>query len=171
MELSPSSEVTSCSATQEFPNIFWSRKSHYCVHKGPLLVPIPSQINPIYTTPSRLCRIHLNIILQPISRASWWCLYFWLSHQNPIHVPVRFMRAICPAHLIILGLTFQLHIWRRVQVTKILITQFSPVSYYFILLRSRYSPQHPVLKISSVHIVPLMSVTKFHTHTKLQAKF
>jgi hypothetical protein len=37
-------------------------------------------------------------------------------------------------------------IWRREQVTKLLIMQFSPTSYYFVTLRSNYSPQHPVLK-------------------------
>jgi hypothetical protein len=35
--------------------------------------------------------------------------------------------------------------WRRVQVMK-LIMQFSPTSYHFISLRSKYSPQHPVLR-------------------------
>jgi hypothetical protein len=29
---------------------------------------------------------------------------------------------------------------------KLLVMQFSPASYYFIPLLSKYSPQHPVLK-------------------------
>jgi hypothetical protein len=36
--------------------------------------------------------------------------------------------------------------WRRVQVMKLLIMQFSPTSHHFIPLRSKYCPQHPVLK-------------------------
>jgi hypothetical protein len=36
--------------------------------------------------------------------------------------------------------------WRRAQVMKLLIMQFSPISRHFISLRSKYSPQHPVLK-------------------------
>jgi hypothetical protein len=36
--------------------------------------------------------------------------------------------------------------WRTVQVMKLLIMQFSPTSYHFIPLWSKYSPQHPALK-------------------------
>jgi hypothetical protein len=43
--------------------------------------------------------------------------------------------------------------------------QLSSLSYYFSPLRSKYS-QHPVLKYpQSTYVLPLMSETKFHTHT------
>jgi hypothetical protein len=46
------------------------------------------------------------------------------------------------------------YIWRRVQVTKLLIMQFSPISRHFISLRTKYSPQHPVLKHPQSMLLP-----------------
>jgi hypothetical protein len=37
-------------------------------------------------------------------------------------------------------------IWQIIQVMKLFVKQFSPISNHFILLQSRYSLQHPVLK-------------------------
>jgi hypothetical protein len=40
--------------------------------------------------------------------------------------------------------------WRRVQVMKLLIMQCSSIACHFIPLRSKYFPQHPVLKYTHV---------------------
>jgi hypothetical protein len=50
----------------------------------------------------------------------------------------------CPSHPPLLD--HSNYIWRRVQVMKRLIMQFSPISHHCISLRSKYSPQHSLLK-------------------------
>jgi hypothetical protein len=43
------------------------------------------------------------------------------------------------------------YIWRRVQVIKLPIMQYSPTPHYFIPLSPKYSHQHPVLKHLSLY--------------------
>jgi hypothetical protein len=43
-------------------------------------------------------------------------------------------------------LDYSNYTWRRVQITKLLVMQFSPFSTHLIPLRSKYPPQYPVLK-------------------------
>jgi hypothetical protein len=101
MELSPSLEATNCEPTQELPRILWNPKVHYRVHNSPPLVPILSQINPIQTIPSYLSKIHFNIVHPLTPWSTQWSLSVWLSHQYPVCIPLRPIRATCPAHLIL----------------------------------------------------------------------
>jgi hypothetical protein len=76
------------------------------------------------------------------------------------------MRPACPVHLV--SFDSITNIWRGVQIMKLFITQFHPSSNCFIPPRSRYSPQHPILKPPSVYVLPLISETKLHIHGKLE---
>jgi hypothetical protein len=60
----------------------------------------------------------------------------------------------CPCHPP--WLDYSNYTWRRVQVMKFLIKQFSPTSCHFIPLWSKYSSQHPVLKIIVLYILTFM---------------
>jgi hypothetical protein len=104
MEPSPSWEAVDCAATQEIPNILWNPKVHYRVHKTPPLVPVLSQIYPVRTALTYLSKIHFNIIHSPTSWSSEWSLFFWLSHQYPICIPLLPIYATYLAHFIHLGL-------------------------------------------------------------------
>jgi hypothetical protein len=78
MQLSPSEEATSRSATR-FSNILSDPKAYYRVHRSSILVPILSQINTAYTIPSYSSKIHFNIIPSLTSRYSQRSLSFFPS--------------------------------------------------------------------------------------------
>jgi hypothetical protein len=104
MELSPSWDVAIFAATQELPRILWNPKVHYRIHKSPPLVPILSQINAIHTIPSYLSKIHSNIT-HPLHLVLPSGLFPFGFHTNILHEFLfPLIRAICPAHIILLDL-------------------------------------------------------------------
>jgi len=58
------------------------------------------------------------------------------------------------------------YIWSGVQIMKLLIMHFSSASCYFLPHKTKYSPQHPILK----HPQYSSLTAKFYTHTKQQVK-
>ena len=89
-----------------------------------------------------ISKIHFNVILLSTSRSSKWFFSVRLSARTlypslffPIHTTFS-------AHLIVLDL-----ITRKVfKIAKLFMVQFSRVSCYFLPLRSKCYPQHPVLE-------------------------
>jgi hypothetical protein len=126
MQLSPWEAISHWSA-EEFPSILWNPKFHYRVHNSMPLVPFLCQISLVHTTLSYFCKIHLNIILPPTSKSFFsfdfptktlhtLLLFPFLLHAMPIS-------SLCTP-------PFN-YLWRRVQVMKLLITQFCRANMYW----------------------------------------
>jgi hypothetical protein len=133
---SPFWEANSCSATQEIHNILWitvfTRARHWYLSWARWIQSTP---------PSYFLQIHSNITLLSTSRCPYWSLSLGLPTKTVYAFHFSLIRATYPNNLFILLIIT----WQGVQVMKILITLFWP-AYYLIHFRSKYSPQHPVLK-------------------------
>jgi hypothetical protein len=145
MEPSPSWGAANRAATQELPSILWSPDVQYRAHKSSALV----RATLIQSTPSHPISLSSILIVSTHLRLGLpSSLFFWLSHQYSICIPLLPPSCYmpCPSHPP--WLDHSTYTWWRVQVTKLLIMQFSAASCHFTPLWSKYSPRHPVLKRS-----------------------
>ena len=146
MEQSPSWEANRFSASQETHRILWNPNVHYRSHKCPPHVSILSQIDPVHAPTSHFLKLHLNSILPSTPGYSKWSLSLTFPHQNPLCTSP--LPNTCyiphPSHSsdLIIGTIFgEQYISLSSSLCSFL---HSPVN--FVLLRPKYSPQHPVLK-------------------------
>jgi hypothetical protein len=115
----------------------------------------------IQSIPSYRSKIHFNGVYPPTSWSSQWSLSFWLSHQYPICIPLLPNLCCMPRPFHRSWLDHYNYTWRRVQVMKLLIVQFSPISCRFIPLRSTYSPLQAVLNDPQSMFLPLCQGPSF----------
>jgi hypothetical protein len=151
MTLTPGSYVLQKSSVAQvlknFPTFNGARRfrgSLPCSQK-PTTGPYPEPINPVHIAPFYFYKIHLILIFSHLclpsgpfpSGFSTKMLYAFLFSLMLATMP-------CLSHPP--SLNHSNYIWRTVQVMKLPIMQYSPTSYRFIPVRSKYSPQHPVHK-------------------------
>jgi hypothetical protein len=170
MDLKPFWDVNSRSVTELFPSIFFNPNVHYCVHKSQPLVPVPINLNPVHTTLVYFSKTQFNITFPFYIYFFLAILSLWLYHQNPVFIYLHFH-----PHYTVYGSRLLLfhhsnYIWQSVIVKKLLIILYSPNSYYFIFLGSKYSPQHSLYKHPHSTVLPHCQRTIF-TYRKQRAKF
>jgi hypothetical protein len=90
-------------------------------------------------------------------------LSFWLSRQYPICIPLPPCSCYmpCPSHPP--SLDHSNYVWREVQVMKLRIMQFYPISCHFNSFWDQMFSWAPCSQTPSVCVPPLMSETKFPT--------
>jgi hypothetical protein len=141
-ELSPSWGAINWAATQELLLISWNPNYQYRIYKS-LHWSLSWALSIQFTPSHPVSKIHFNIVHPPTSWSSQWSLSFWLSHHYPLSIPLLPHSCYMPHPSHPSWLDHSNFTWRRVQVMKLLIMQFSPISCHFIPRWSKYSPQHP----------------------------
>ena len=153
MVQSPSLEANWFAASQEIPSISRNPKVHYRTHKRSPPVSILDQPNPVHIPTSHLLEINPNIIHPSTPRSPQWsastdfltkALYTLSPHPYAPHAePISFFSILSPAQY-----------WLR--STNHLAPRYAISAFprYLVPPRSKYSPQHPVLKHPQLPFLP-----------------
>jgi len=97
-------KLTVSQPVKKFPTFYGTQKVHYRIHNSPPPVPILSQINPVHANISDFLKTCFNTIL-PLQLDFKVISFPQVSTPKPsISFPIR---AACPAHFILLILSFE----------------------------------------------------------------
>ena len=144
-------------AGQEIPRISRNPKVHYRTHKRPPTVPILGQPNPVHIPTSHLLEIHPNIIHPSTPRSPQWSPSLRFPHQGPIHPLSSHISATCPAHLTLLDFIIRTILGEEYRS----FSSSPPFLRYLVPPRSKYSPQHHVLKHPQLPFLPQCQRSSF----------
>ena len=132
MQQSPFWAISSFLPNHEIPNILQKPTVHYCLHNSPILGHILSHMNRTWP-PTHFFSTHFNNLLLATLRSSKWSPSCRFTIKNPVHIPSQphMCHMPCPSHPP--WFDDRNNISCGVQVLKLPIMQFSPVSYYLLL--------------------------------------
>jgi hypothetical protein len=135
-------KADSCVVSQEIPWVLWNLNLNYGIKENTPLVTILNHVNPSHILESCLFNTYFNII-PTAPGSSWWSLQ--VSLLKPVCLSLGPILLHTLPTLSSLILTPEYYWW--IQMTKLLIVQFSPVSRHFVPLKSRYLLQNLTVKL------------------------
>jgi len=144
MEQSPW-EANRFSASQEIPRILWNPKFHYRIHKYPPPVHIQSQLDTTHTPHSTSWR-YTSILSSHLRLGLPSDLFTSGSPTKTLFTPLLYIRATCPAHLILLDLITRTILGEQYRSLSYSLCRFFPLPCYLLPFRLKYYPQHTILK-------------------------
>ena len=169
MEQRSSWDPNRSSASQDILRISWNQKVQYRIYMSPLPVPVLSQFDPtyaLYPTPRRSILILSSHVRRGLPGGLLPSGFLTKTLYAPLHSPIR---ARC---LLISFLFIGLPEWNLVRSTDHKAPRYvvfsTPVTSSLLgqnILLSTLLSLTP-----SAYIPPSMWATKFHTHTKQQAR-
>ena len=147
MEEKHSCEVNRSSDSQEILRTLWSPEVYYRIHRSPSSFPIQS-------TPRlfHFLKTEFNITLLSTSRSCKWSLSHRLFPPNPLSPISHICHMPHPSHSS--WFDHPNNLWCRVQITKLLNVQYSPVPCYLVPFSPKHLPQHPILKHPQYMLLP-----------------